>query len=92
MNSKSVSIGLLAIAVLSVSFAIFQYIASNDLVKENNEWKTKYEEALIDMVDANKRIEIMKMDLEKTLKESETHRIKAETALLELEQHKGKKR
>jgi hypothetical protein len=92
MNSKSISIALVAIAALSVSFAIFQYSKSDNLVKENIEWKTKYEEALIDMVDANKRIETMKVDLEKTLKESEAHRIKAEAALLELEQHKGKKR
>jgi hypothetical protein len=92
MNSKSVSIALLAIAVLSVSFAVFQYSKSNGLTKETIEWKTKYEEALIDMEDANKRIETMKEDLEKTLKESETHRKNAEAALLELQQHKGKKR
>jgi hypothetical protein len=92
MNSKSVSIALLAIAVMSVSFAVYQYSKSDSLVKENIEWKTKYEEALIDMVDANKRIETMKVDLEKTLKESETHRKSAETALLELQQHKSKKR
>ncbi len=92
MNSKSVSIALLAIAVLSVSFAIFQYSKSDNLVKENIEWKIKYEEALVDMEEANKRIETMKEDLEKTLKESEAHRKNAEAALLELQQHKGKKR
>jgi benzoyl-CoA reductase/2-hydroxyglutaryl-CoA dehydratase subunit BcrC/BadD/HgdB len=92
MNSKTVSIALLAIAVLSVSFAVFQHVKSDSLVKENIEWKTKYEEALVDMEEANKRIETMKEDLEKTLKESEAHRMKAEAALLELEQHKGKKR
>jgi benzoyl-CoA reductase/2-hydroxyglutaryl-CoA dehydratase subunit BcrC/BadD/HgdB len=91
MNSKPVSIALLSVAVLSISFAFFQYSKSDSLVKENIEWKTKYEEALVDMEEANKRIETMKEDLEKALKESETHRKSAETALLELQQHKSKK-
>jgi hypothetical protein len=91
MNSKSVNRLLIALTVVSLAFGAYQYNRSNQLTKETTEWKTKYEEALIDMVDANKRIETMKVDLEKTLKESESHRIKSEAALLELEQHKGKK-
>jgi molecular chaperone GrpE (heat shock protein) len=92
MNSKSISFVVLTIALLSIAFAVFQYTKVADLTKENSEWKTKYEEALIDMEDANKRTETMKEDLEKALKESELHRKSAEAALLELQQHKLKKR
>jgi multidrug resistance efflux pump len=92
MKAKSVSLVLLAIAFLSMAFAFFQYNRSHDLTKQTIEWKTKYEEALIDMEDANKRIEAMREDLEKTLKESEAHRKNAEAALLELQRHKLKKR
>jgi septal ring factor EnvC (AmiA/AmiB activator) len=92
MNTKYVTITLLVIAVLSVAFSVFQYTRSADLAKETNEWRTKYEEALIDMEDANKRIEAMRVDLEKALKESELHRARAEAALIELQQHKLKKR
>jgi hypothetical protein len=38
MNSKTVSIALAAIAVLSVSIAVFQYSKSDNLVKEKIEW------------------------------------------------------
>ncbi|MFM9837666.1 MAG: hypothetical protein ACKVOQ_05335 [Cyclobacteriaceae bacterium] len=92
MNSKSVSFSILAIAVISIAFAGFQYTKAADLTNENIEWKTKYEEALIDMEDANKRTETMKEDLEKALRESELHRKSAEATLHELQQHKLKKK
>lgn len=90
MNSKSWI--LIALTVVSLGFGAYQYSRSNQLVKETVEWKSKYEEAIIDMEDANNRIEKMTEDVQKALKESELHRKSAETALLELQQHKLKKR
>jgi hypothetical protein len=54
-------------------------------------WKNKYEEALIDAEDAGQRLEKMKEDLEKALKESEDHRLQAEAALQELQKRKSGK-
>jgi hypothetical protein len=92
MNTKSLNLVLILITIVALSFGGYQFYKSSSFVKETSEWKSKYEEALIDMEEANKRIEIMKEDLEKALKESEEHRIKAEEALLELQKHKAGKK
>ena len=90
MNNKSIPTILGFVAVLSLALAGYQYYRTSTLESETIEWKLKYEEALIDMEEANKRIELMKEDLEKALKDSEEHRLKAEEALEELQKHKRK--
>lgn len=91
MNNKSTSLILVIATLLSLTAAVYQYYQTNSLKKETVEWKAKYEEALIDMEEANKRIELIREDLEKALKDSEDHRLKAEAALLELQKHKARK-
>lgn len=91
MNNKSTSVILVIATILSITAAAYQYYKMDTLQKETTEWKSKYEEALIDMEEANKRIELIREDLEKALKESEEHSKRAEDALLELQKHKGKK-
>lgn len=91
MNNKSTTVILIAATVLSLVFAGYQTMSSNALKAETTEWRSKYEEALIDMEEANKRIELMREDLEKALKESESHRLSAEQALQELQKHKSKR-
>lgn len=91
MNTKSTAWMLAVAAIASVALAGYQFYSSRALKAETIEWKTKYEEALIDMEEANKRIELMKEDLEKALAESEKHRIIAESTLLELQKQKPKR-
>ncbi len=92
MNTKPINLVLIVLTVVSISFGGYQYYKTSSLMEETTGWKSKYEEALIDMEEANKRIETMKEDLEKALKDSEEHRLKAEAALLELQKHKAGKR
>lgn len=88
MKSKLFSFILIAVASVSLFFALYTYSKASSLGKETGVWKAKYEEALIDMEEANTRIELMKEDLEKALKDSEMHRARAEAALLQLQKKK----
>ncbi len=88
MKTNTFSIVLIAITCASLIFATYTYNQVSETEDEILVWKTKYEEALIDTEEATTRIERMREDLEKALKESELHRIRTETALLELQKHK----
>jgi multidrug resistance efflux pump len=91
MSSKSVNWILVVLTVASLAFGVYQYNRSNQLTKKTIEWKSKYEEAIIDMEDAHNRIEKMEENVQKALRESEEHRKMAEVALAELQKRKGKK-
>lgn len=91
MKTKYFSYTLIAIICVAMIFIGYTFTRITKIEKETSIWKTKYEEALIDMENANTRIALMKEDLEKALKDSETHRLQAEDALLQLQKKKIKK-
>lgn len=91
MKSKTTNIvlGILLIAALAFSF-----YSNNQLTRLNKEvenWEKKYEEALIDMEEAFKRLEEKDTELKAALQEAEKQREVAESALSELQKHKGRK-
>ncbi len=91
MKTKYFTYTLIAITGVAITFIGYTYNRAIKIEKETIVWKTKYEEALIDMENANTRIELMKEDLEKAFKSSEMHRMQAVTALLQLQKKKTKK-
>ena len=85
MNSKTVTYVLIAVAVLSLIFGVYEYKRANDL---DAEWQEKYEEALIDVEKATMREAHVNEKLKVALEESEKHRKMAEDALEELNKKK----
>jgi hypothetical protein len=85
MNSKTVTYVLIAVAVASLIFGVYEYKRANDI---NAEWQAKYEEALLDLEDATTREAQANGKLKVALEESEKHRKMAEDALEELNNKK----
>ena len=88
MNSK---ITTYVLGILLAGALIFAFYTRNQASKheaEKAEWQTKYEEALIDAEESGQRIEKMKEELEKALKDSEMHRKQAEETLAQLQKRK----
>jgi hypothetical protein len=85
MNSKTVTYVLIAVAVASLIFGVYEYKRANDI---NAEWQAKYEEALLDLEDATTREAQANDKLKVALEESEKHRKMAEDALEELNKKK----
>jgi len=81
MNSKITTYVLIALLIGALTFAFF-------MKEEAKEHEAKYEEALIDAEKSAQRIEVMRGELEKALKDSEMHRKQAEEALAELQKSK----
>lgn len=80
MNSKLTTIVLSVLLVASLAYAVYtssQLSAKNEEIKtcqekydtDVNEWKGKYEEALIDMEEAFKRLEEKDNELKAALEE-----------------------
>jgi hypothetical protein len=91
MNSKLTTIVLSVLLLASLAYAVY---TSSQLVTVTHEvevWKDKYEEALMDMGDAFKRLEVKETELEAALVEAEKERIRAEEALVELQKQKGRR-
>lgn len=91
MNPKLTTIVLSVLLLASLAYAVY---TSSQLVSMTNEvevWKDKYEEALIDMGDAFKRLEIKENELKAALVEAERERTRAEQALVELQKQKGRR-
>ena len=82
MNSKLTTYILVAIIVVLAGFAYYSNSQVNELKKEATVWKEKYEEALVDMEDAFKRLEEKDNQLKAALIQAEQAREAAEEALL----------
>ncbi len=91
MNSKITTYVLGALLAGALIFGFYAHDCAQKLEAEKTEWQSKYEEALIDAEDSGQRIEKMKEELEKALKDSETHRMQLEVALSELQKKSAKK-
>ncbi|MFN3840034.1 MAG: hypothetical protein ACK4RF_04935 [Cyclobacteriaceae bacterium] len=91
MNSKFITTMLAGVTILSLAFGIYNYSKASKLERETEEWKTKYEEAIVDAEEAGERIEKMKEELEAALKESQKQRDIAIKALEEAQKKKAGK-
>lgn len=88
MNSKTINYVFGVLLVGALIFAVYTQNQAKKHEVEKVEWQAKYEEALIDAEESGQRIEKMKEELEKALKDSEMHRKTAEDALAELQKRK----
>jgi len=91
MNSRLTTIVLSVLLLASLAYAVY---TSSQLVSMNTEvevWKDKYEEALIDMEEAFKRLEEKDNEVKALLVEAEKQRTRAEDALVELQKQKTRK-
>jgi predicted PurR-regulated permease PerM len=88
MNNRTLTLILAVVALASLSFAFYANSQRAKLENDATVWKDKYEEALIDMEEANKRLVEYEDKLKIALIESEKHRQQAEQALKDLEAKK----
>ncbi|MCI0750756.1 MAG: hypothetical protein L0Y35_02870 [Flammeovirgaceae bacterium] len=88
MNNRSITILLALVSIASLAFAFYANSQKSKLERDAIEWKSKYEEALIDMEEANKRLVEYEDKLKIALIEAERHRQQAEQALKDLESKK----
>lgn len=88
MNSKFVTTILAGVTILSLAFGMYSYSKASKLERETEEWKAKYEEAIVDAEEAGERIEKMKEELEAALKEAQLQREEALNALAEAQKKK----
>lgn len=91
MNSKFVTTILAGVTILSLAFGMYSYSKASKLERETEEWKSKYEEAIVDAEEAGERIEKMKEELEVALKEAQTQRDLAVKSLEEAQKKKSGK-
>lgn len=91
MNSKFVTTILAGITILSLAFGVYSYSRASRLERETEQWKSKYEEAIIDAEEAGERIEKMKEELEAALKIAEQQRDMAVKALEQAQKKKQAK-
>ena len=91
MNSRLIAIVLGLLLVGALAFSYYSYNRLNHLEKEITNWQKKYEEALIDMEEAYKRLEEKDVELKAALTEAEEQKAVAENALKELQMHKARK-
>lgn len=85
MNSKLTTIILSVLLICTLGYSYYSYNKLSQLSAESKNWQSKYEEALIDMEEAFKRLEEKEVELEKALEEAEKQKEVAESAM------KGKK-
>lgn len=91
MNNKTTTYLLIVVTLASLLFGAYSYNRASTIESEVEQWKAKYEEALVDVEEATTREQKAKEELEKALKDSEEHRMKAEEALAQLEKNKARK-
>jgi multidrug resistance efflux pump len=89
MNSKFVTTILAGVTILSLAFGVFSYSKASRLERETEQWKAKYEEAIVDAEEAGERIEKMKEELEAALQEATRQRDIAVKALEEAQKKKA---
>ncbi len=89
MNTKTLSFLFALIALLSSAFAIYAWNRMRQLEKETENWKAKYEEAIIDAEEAVERIDKMEKELEAALQAAEQQRQQALEALEKLQKNKS---
>jgi hypothetical protein len=91
MNSKLIIILLSVLLLASLTYAVYTSSKLVTVTHEVEVWKDKYEEALMDMGDAFKRLEVKDNEVNAALVEAEKQRTRAEEALLELQKQKGRR-
>jgi hypothetical protein len=88
MNSKFVTTLLAGVTILSIAFGLYNYSKASRLERETEQWKLKYEEAIVDAEEAGERIEKMKEELEVALTIAQQQREMAVQALQEAQRKK----
>lgn len=91
MNSKLTTIVLSVLLLASLAYAVYTSSQLVTVTQEVEVWKDKYEEALIDMGEAFKRLEEKDNEIKAALVEADKQRIRAEEALVELQKQKGRR-
>ncbi len=89
MNSKFLTVLFAGIAILSMAFGVYYYDKASMLGRETEEWKLKYEEAIVDAEEAGQRLEELNEKLQVALAEAE---IQKSIALKALEESQKKSR
>lgn len=88
MKAKTLNIVLAIIALTTSTLAFYNWSRMRRLEKESEEWKAKYEEAIIDAEEAVERVQKLEKQLEDALREAE---IQKQQALQQLEQARKNK-
>lgn len=91
MNSKTLNIVLGILLVSALAFSFYSNSHSTKMKGEVENWEKKYEEALIDMEEAYKRLEDKDKELKNALEEAKKQKQIAEESLKELQKSKGRK-
>ena len=88
---RSALIVLVLLAILAIAFATYNQIQINDSKHELEQCQQKHEEALVDVLEAFKRLEAKEGELQKLLEEVEQQKKHAEERLEELQRGKNRK-
>jgi len=91
MNSKLTTIVLSILLLVSLAYAVYTSSQVLAMKSERDVWEVKYEEALIDMGEAFKRLEEKESEVKAALADAEKQRTRAEEALVELQKQKSRK-
>jgi hypothetical protein len=75
----------------ALSAAVYTASQMAAMSSQAEEWKEKYEEAIIDVMDAHKRLEEKEKQLQEALVEAQLQRAIAEEALKNSQQQRGRK-
>ncbi|MDL5047346.1 hypothetical protein QQ054_15110 [Oscillatoria amoena NRMC-F 0135] len=88
MSSKFITSVLIAVTILSLAFGFYSYNRSSKLERETNEWKLKYEEALVDAEEAGQRLERLNEQLQAALEEAKRQEALAVKAMEDAQRKK----
>ncbi|MDW8330381.1 MAG: hypothetical protein RMK43_01935 [Cyclobacteriaceae bacterium] len=88
MKAKTLNVVLAIIALATSASGFYAWNRMRQLEKESEEWKAKYEEAIIDAEEAVERVQKLEKQLEDALREAETQK---QQALQQLEQARKNK-
>ncbi|MCS6974349.1 MAG: hypothetical protein N2044_03650 [Cyclobacteriaceae bacterium] len=88
MKAKTLNVVLAIIALATSASGFYAWSRMRQLEKESEEWKAKYEEAIIDAEEAVERVQKLEKQLEDALREAETQK---QQALQQLEQARKNK-
>lgn len=88
MQNKTLTLIFALIAFASSAYALYAWNRLHTLQRESENWKEKYEEAIIDAEEAVERIKKMEKELEAALRQADAQ---CKEALEFMEQSKKKK-
>ena len=89
--NRTTSIVLVLLVILSIAYGSYNQIQINRSKHELEQCQQKHEEALVDVLEAFKRLEAKEGELQKLLEEVEQQKKHAEDRLAELQKEKVRK-